>query len=322
MSLGISAPGAAASERHTRRGMEMLRVLRARPAALIGCGLIACFVLVATFAPWIEPYSPTAHVGSAFAHPSAQHWLGLDDSGADMVSLLLQGSRVPLMVGFAAMAVSVLIGTTVGVGAGYFGGLLDALLMRVADYGFAIPYLPLMIVVAAIWGPSLVHVILVIGLLHWMGTARVLRSQVKVGRERVYVKRARSLGSGHLRIMRRHILPQIGPLLSTMALLSVARGVFAVTALSFLGLADPNGISWGNSLYHAFQAAAVSSGAWWAVVPPGICIVLLVGSCYFLGYSLEEVWNPRLRATHLSVRRFQVRGTPPLGSLRGADTDG
>lgn len=310
MSLGISTPEAAASDRQTRRPAEMLRLLRTRPAAVFGCGLIAGFVVVAVFAPWFEPYAPTAHVGPAFGHPSAHHWLGLDDSGADMVSLLIQGSRVPLIVGFAAMAVSVLIGATVGVGAGYLGGLIDAILMRIADYGFAIPYLPLMIVVAAIWGPSLLHVIMVIGLLHWMGTARVLRSQVQVGRERVYVKRARSLGAGHIRIMRRHILPQVGPLLSTMALLSVARGVFAVTALSFLGLADPNGISWGNSLYHAFRAAAVSSGAWWAVVPPGICIVLLVGSCYLLGYALEEVWNPRLRASHLTARRFRVRGGP------------
>ncbi len=199
-----------------------------------------------------------------------QHPLGLDDGGIDMVTLLIWGMRVSLVVGFAATFVSMVIGGTVGVVAGYFGGHTDNVLMRITDYFLVIPDVPLMIVVAAIWGPSLFHIIIVIGILLWTSTARVIRAQVKSVRERVYVKRARALGAGHARIVLRHVLPQVAPLLVASTVLTIAVAIFDETALAFLGLSDPSTISLGSIMQHAFERAAISTGAWWAIVPPGV----------------------------------------------------
>jgi peptide/nickel transport system permease protein len=199
------------------------------------------------------------------------------------------------------------IGGTVGLLAGYFGKSVDTVLMRITDYFLAIPDVPLMIVVAAIWGPSLFHIIVVIGVLLWTGTARVVRAQVKSIRERVYVKRARSLGAGHVRIIVRHVLPQIAPLLIANTVLTIAVAVFDETALSFLGLGDPSRISLGKVIENAFQRTAISSGAWWAIVPPGAAVALLILACSLIGRAMEDALNPRLRVAHLSAKGFRLR---------------
>jgi peptide/nickel transport system permease protein len=182
--------------------------------------------------------------------------------------------------------------------------------MRVTDYFLVIPDLVLMIVIAAIWGPALTHIILVIGLLLWTSTARIVRAQVMSVRERVYVKRARSLGCSHLRIVFRHVLPQIAPLLIANVVLTVAVAIFDETALAFLGLSDPTAISWGTVIEHGFLRQAVSYGAWWAIVPPGICVALLIMGCYLFGQAIEDALNPRLKVAHLSIKGFKVR---PVG---------
>ena len=250
-----------------------------------------------------------------FGHPSWPHLLGLDDGGIDMVTLLIWGMRTSLIVGFAATFVSMVIGGTVGVVAGYFGGHTDNVLMRITDYFLVIPDVPLMIVVAAIWGPSLFHIIMVIGILLWTSTARVIRAQVKSVRERVYVKRVRALGAGHTRIVVRHVLPQVAPLLIASTVLTIAVAIFDETALSFLGLGDPSTISLGSIIEHAFQRAAISTGAWWAIVPPGVLVAMLILACSLVGDSLEDALNPRLRVAHLSARTFRLR--PLVG--RGKD---
>ena len=177
------------------------------------------------------------------------------------------GSRC--IVGAAATAVAMGVGGLVGVLSGYFGGWVDMLLMRITDYFLVVPDLVLMIVVATLWGPSLSHVILVIGLLLWTSTARIVRAEVKSVRERVYVRRARTMGAGHTSTVFRHVLPQIAPLLIANTVLSVAIAIFDETSLDFLGLGDPNGTSWGVILEHANDRTAVSYGAWWTVVPAG-----------------------------------------------------
>src|SRR4026209_2014788 len=187
------------------------------------------------------------------------------------------------------------IGGTIGVAAGYFGGRTDTILMRITDYFLVIPDVPLMIVVAAIWGPSLFHIIIVIGILLWTSTARVIRAQVKSVRERVYVKRARSLGASHTRIVFRHVLPQIAPLLIASTVLTIAVAIFDETALAFLGLGDPSRISLGQGIEKAFPRTAISSGAWWAIVPPGAVVALLILSCSLIGRALEDALNPRLK---------------------------
>jgi peptide/nickel transport system permease protein len=299
----IEAPVAAAP---ARRGF-IVRTLRNRPAAVTGVAILALVALGAILAPVIAPYGLHTQVGPVFGNPSWSHPLGLDDGGIDMVTLLMWGARISLVVGFAATFVSMAIGGTVGVVAGYFGGRTDTVLMRITDYFLVIPDVPLMIVVAAIWGPSLFHIVIVIGILLWTGTARVIRAQVKSVRERVYVKRARALGAGHTRIVLRHVLPQVAPLLIANTVLTVAVAIFDETALSFLGLGDPSRTSLGKVIENAFERAAISSGAWWAIVPPGALVALIILGCSLVGGALEDALNPRLRVAHLSARTFRLR---------------
>jgi peptide/nickel transport system permease protein len=299
----IEAPTSPVS---TRRGFVM-RTLRHQPGAVVGITILVVIALAALLAPWLAPYGQHTQVGPVFAHPSWKHPLGLDDGGIDMVTLLMWGARISLVVGFAATAVSMVIGGTVGVLAGYFGGKVDTILMRITDYFLVIPDVPLMIVVAAIWGPSLFHIVIVIGILLWTSTARVLRAQVKSVRERVYVKRARALGAGHARVVVRHVLPQVAPLLIANTVLTVAVAIFDETALSFLGLGDPSRTSLGKVIENAFERAAISSGAWWAIVPPGALVALIILGCSLVGGGLEDALNPRLRVAHLSARTFRLR---------------
>ena len=308
MSVAVHEPGAVvAPSGPAARGSVVLRTLRRRPSAAIGASILLLVAAAAVLAPWLAPYGLHTQVGPVFGSPSWSHPLGLDDGGIDMVTLLMWGARISLVVGFAATLVSMAIGGTVGVLAGYFGGKTDVILMRITDYFLVIPDVPLMIVVAAIWGPSLFHIVMVIGILLWTSTARVLRAQVKSVRERVYVKRARSLGAGHTRIIVRHVLPQVAPLLIANTVLTVAVAIFDETALAFLGLGDPSRTSLGKVIENAFQRAAISAGAWWAIVPPGALVALIILGCSLVGGALEDALNPRLRVAHLSARTFRLR---------------
>ncbi len=315
MSVVLHEPGAVFEpEPPASRGV-VRTVLTQRPSATLGAVILLLVVLGAVLAPWLAPYGLHDQVGAVFGSPSWSHPLGLDDGGIDMVTLLMWGAQISLVVGFAATVVSIAIGGTVGVLAGYFGGKVDVILMRITDYFIVIPDVPLMIVVAAIWGPSLFHIVIVIGILLWTSTARVLRAQVKSVRERVYVKRARALGAGHTRIVMRHVLPQVAPLLIANTVLTIAVAIFDETALSFLGLGDPSRVSLGKVIENAFERAAISAGAWWAIVPPGALVALIILACSLVGGALEDALNPRLRVAHLSARTFRLR--PLVG--RGTD---
>ena len=228
-----------------------------------------------------------------------------------MVSLMMYGTRVSLIVGFSAALVAMVIGGAVGVLAGYFGGRIDTLLMRLTDYFLAIPDLPLMIVVAAVWGRSLRNIILIIGVIYWTTTARVVRAQVKSIRERGYIRRTRVVGASNTRLILRHVLPQVAPLLVATAVIMVAYAIFAETAIAFLGLGDPSVTSWGLLIQNAFARDAISVGAWWAIVPPGVAVAVVVVSLTMMGTAIEDVLNPRLRVSHLSVRLFRMRAAPP-----------
>jgi peptide/nickel transport system permease protein len=308
MSVALREPGAVIETEpiRSRRGI-VWQTIKRRPSAAVGAIVLLLVLLAAVLAPVLAPYPLHKQVGPVFGHPSWSHPLGLDDGGIDMVTLLMWGARISLVVGFAATLVSMLIGGTVGVLAGYFGGKVDTILMRITDYFLVIPDVPLMIVVAAIWGPSLFHIIVVIGILLWTSTARVIRAQVKSVRERVYVKRARSLGAGHTRIVLRHVLPQVAPLLIANTVLTIAVAIFDETALAFLGLGDPSRISLGKVIENAFQRAAISTGAWWAILPPGALVAIIILSCSLIGGALEDALNPRLRVAHLAARTFRLR---------------
>ncbi len=306
MSVVIHEPGAVAAPVDPRT-RSIWQTIRRRPSATVGAFVLLVLLVAAALAPWIAPYDLHEQVGPVFGPPSWSHPLGLDDGGIDMVTLLLWGLRISLIVGFAATFVSMVIGGVVGMSAGYFGGRTDTILMRITDYFIVIPDVPLMIVVAAIWGPSLFHIVIVIGILLWTGTARLVRAQVKSVRERVYVKRARALGAGHARIVFRHVLPQVAPLLIANTVLTIAVAIFDETALAFLGLGDPSRTSLGKVIENAFQRAAISSGAWWAIVPPGALVALVILSCSLIGSALEDALNPRLRVAHISAKTFRLR---------------
>ena len=317
MSLPVSDPLLAAEGLGVpprRRGL-LATVLRERRSAAIGLGIIGFFVILSAVAPFISPYSASAQTCAVYAPPSARHLLGCDDGGIDMLSELMQGGQISLLVGFAATLVAMVIGGGIGILSGYFGGWVDVTLMRVTDYLLVIPDLVFAIVIADVWGASLFHVILVIGILEWASTARIIRAQVMSLRERVYVKRAKAIGAGHARIIWRHILPQVGPLLIANTVLTVAIAIYLETALAFLGLEDPSFTTWGTILEHAFERTAISSGAWWAIVPDGFAIAGIIVGCFLFGQAIEDALNPRLRVAHLSVRRWRLR--PLVG--RGPD---
>jgi peptide/nickel transport system permease protein len=284
-----------------------------KPSMIFGLTVLVVFILVAIFAPFLEPYNPRAKTGDVYEPPSSAHWLGTDDGGADMLSLVIAGSRVSLIVGFAAALVAMLIGGTIGLWSGSYGGKSDTVLMRITDYVLVIPDIPLMIIVAALFGRSLTNIILIIGIIYWTSTARLIRAQTKSVRERAYVRRSRALGAGNQRLIGRHVLPQVMPLLIANTVLTVAIAIFAETYITFLGLGDPALISWGKLIENAFKGDAVLNDAWWAIVPPGVCVTLVILACTMIGMAMEDALNPRLRVGHLSVHRFRLR--PLKGAL-------
>jgi len=289
--------------------MRALKQFVRNPMGVIGAAMLLVVVLVAVFAPWIAPYNPRERVqvepGDILAPPDAEHWLGRDDAGKDVLSLLIYGARVSLIVGFTASFMSMIIGTTVGLIAGYHGGRLGNSLMRFVDFLMVIPDLPLMLVIIAVMGRGLTNIILVIGLLGWTYTARLVRAQVLTVKERQYVLRARAIGASHTRIILRHILPQVLPLIIAQAVLDISVAILEESSLAFLGLGDPTLISWGTMLNFAFERA-ISAQAWWFLLPPGFAIVWVSLSLILIGNTLDQIVNPRLRTHHLFDARRMV----------------
>ncbi|MEA2418069.1 MAG: peptide/nickel transport system permease protein [Thermoleophilaceae bacterium] len=261
----------------------------------LGLGMLGLFVLLALFGSTIAPDDPDASSLEVLGGISSDHWLGTTEQGSDVFSQLLVGARVSIVVGFAAAAISAVLGAAVGLLGGYFGGWTDRIFDALENWFLVIPTLPLMIVLARLLNPSLTVLIAVIGLTSWAGTGRIVRAQVLTLRERAFVERARALGASDWYILRTHVMPNTLPLIFANTVLIVAVAILSEAALAFLGLGDPTRISWGSMLENAFSSGAPSAGAWWYVIPPGLCITLLVLSVSILGYLFEEYVNPRLR---------------------------
>lgn len=286
--------------------------------AVLGAVMLLVVVVMAVFAPWLAPFDPDAAVrvtiDSIYAPPNATHWLGTDDAGKDVLSNLIYGARVSLLVGFFASFISLVIGGLVGLIAGFYGERVDTLLMRFTDILLVIPDLPLMIVLIALLGRGLDILILVIGILGWTGTARVVRAQTLSVRERKFVQRARAIGAGNFYIVRRHIFPLVFPLMVVNAVLVISAAILNESTLAFLGLGDPTRLSWGQMLNFAFRRGAMSAGAWWVLAPPGFAIIWVVLSLTLLGNGLERIFNPKLETHHLSVGDEMV-ARPPAGQV-------
>lgn len=272
------------------------RVLSSNNLGLFGVSLLILFLLIAILAPLLAPFDPTARVGAPFTKPNGQFLLGTNDVGQDILSELLYGTRVSLLIGVIAALISIILGCLAGIISGYYGGKVDSFLMRLVDLVLVIPFLPLMILLAAFIGPSFWNIIFVISLLSWASPARVIRSQVLTLKTKGYVEAAKSIGTSIKVILIRHIFPGVVPIALSQFVMAASNSILIEASLSFLGLGDPFTKSWGTILYYAQARGAFLTDAWiWWVLPPGVLITTLVIGFAFTGYSLEEILNPRLR---------------------------
>ena len=266
------------------------RMLR-QPAAVVGAVIILVLIAVALGADLIAPYDPFATSTDALQAPSAAHLFGTDDLGRDVFSGVLHGARVSLLVGVVSATTATLLGVLVGGVAGYVGGLVDDVLMRLTEVFMVVPRFFLALVVVSLLGGSIWLIVLVLGMTMWPGTARLLRSQVLSLRSRDYAMAARTIGASEPRILVRHILPGALPPVITLAALQVGGAILIEAGLSFLGLGDRNLMSWGIILNDAQQ---FMRQAWWISAFPGLAIMLTVLALNLLADGLNEARDPRL----------------------------
>jgi ABC-type dipeptide/oligopeptide/nickel transport system permease subunit len=261
----------------------------------IGLGILVVFAIVAVLAPHIAPYDPD-QMYRPLEHPSSRHLLGTDNIGNDILSELIYGTRVSLFIAFVVSVISMLVGTSLGLVAGYFDKL-GFLIMRVVDVVLTIPRLPLIIVIASFIRPSVWNLIALFLIFGWTMTARIIRSEVLTLRRRYYIDATKMIGGSDFYILWRHILPNVVPLVVVQFIMEAIHVILAESGLSFLGLGDPIARSWGVVLHDAFVCPIIYvSDVWmWWMLPPGLCIVFTVLGLTFVGYALEETFNPKLK---------------------------
>ena len=266
---------------------------RQNPLMLAGGLIVLTVAILAMLAPWIAPYDPsTINVKVILSPPSWEHWCGTDTLGRDVFSRMLYGARVSLAVGFIAVGIALLIGAMLGAVAGYFGGKIDASLMRATDMVLCFPTFFLILAVIAFLEPSIWNIMIVIGLTSWMGVARLVRAEFLSLRQQEFVLAAQSLGVPAVRMMWRYLLPNaMGPVLVS-AVLGVAGAVLVESSLSFLGLGvQPPDPSWGNILTEGKDNIEI---AWWLTMYPGLAILITVLGYNLLGEGLRDIFDPKL----------------------------
>ena len=262
----------------------------------IGAILIALVLIAAVFAPYLGTVDPQASGKreDILNAPSTRHWLGTDDLGRDVWSQIIFGSRVSLAIGLITAFVTVVTGTLIGLIAGYYGSLIEEVLIRIIDFFMMLPVLPLMIILAAVLGPNLWNIILVLSIVSWPTTARVVRSQVLSIKERPYVEAARCIGAGNTRLMFGEIMPNVLPLMFAQAVLMITYAIYGEAVLAFLGLGDPTRISWGSMLHFAFESGVMSRSPWW-IGPPIVSIIILIVGFSLLGTAVTDVLTPQYK---------------------------
>ncbi|HTG48784.1 MAG TPA: ABC transporter permease [Actinomycetota bacterium] len=233
--------------------------------------------------------------GPILAPPSLQYPLGTDDYGISVLSLVVEGSRISLFIGLVATVISMLLGSGIGIWSGYKAGIQDTSLMFVTDAFLVLPWLALAIVLAAIFGQNVWVIIAIIGFTSWAGTARLVRAQVLSVKERTYIERSRALGASDWHVVSRHVLPNVMPVIFANTILTIAIAILSESALSFLGLGNPLQVTWGTIIEKAFRAGALTLGAWWWLLAPSACIVLVVLAFTMVGFAFDDIVNPRIR---------------------------
>lgn len=284
----------------TRRRLALARFwrdYRRQRAGLYGAAILVAAVILALLTPLVTHplgLDVTKATGAKMSAPDLDFPLGTDESGRSVLLMVLWGSRVSLLIGFMAALLSMGIGTVVGIAAGHFRGWTSAVLMRITDWFLVLPSLVLALVLAAILGGGTTTIVVAIGVTSWASTARMIRSQTLSVETRPYIERSRALGAGHWHVMTRHVLPNVAPLVLANTTLQVAHAIVAESTLAFLG-ADSGQVSWGGLLRGSYDWGAATSGAWWYILAPGLCIVVVVMAFTLCGRALEAVLNPRLR---------------------------
>lgn len=309
--LPVSEPVKEKTRLSYKKSRRVWRIFRGNWLGMIGFVMLMAFVVMAVFSPqlmvlfsWIggwevayDPFDMDRTIPNN-SPPSAEHWLGTDSAGHDLLARLIYGSRVSLLIGIVATVVSMGLGAAVGLLSGYWGGVRDEVLMRITDVFLVIPWLALMIVFAMLLpGEGVFKVIIVIGITGWSSTARIVRAQVFSVKERAFVTRARAIGSNDYHIVRKHIFPNVFPLMFANAILTIALSILSESTLSYVGLGPDSSmvVTWGNLLDDAEQAFAIQQGLYAWVVLPGLMIVFVVLAFTFVGYALDEIFNPKLR---------------------------
>jgi peptide/nickel transport system permease protein len=271
---------------------------RSNKAGIAGLIILGLFALIAIYSVFADKgaLDPTiATNGPRLAGPSLRYPLGTQIDGISVLSLVIEGSRISLFVGMSAAVISMVLGTVVGMWAGYKGAASDAVLMRLTDVFLVLPWLALAIVLAAMFGQNFWIIIIIIGVTSWAGTARLVRAQVLSVKERTYIERSRALGASDLHVVARHITPNLMPVIFANTILTIAIAILSESQLSFLGLGDPKAKSWGTVIEEAFGHGALTLHAWWWIMAPSLSIVLVVLAFTMVGFAMDEIVNPRIR---------------------------
>ncbi|MBN9303813.1 MAG: peptide ABC transporter permease [Devosia sp. 67-54] len=275
---------------------DLVRQLRHNRKALIGLLILLLIIGAALAAPWLTQYAPTARVGRPHQPPSAEHWLGTTRLGQDVFARLIYGARTSLAVGFGAGVMITVLGTVLGIVAGYRRGLVDEIINFATNIVLVVPNLPLLLVLAAFIGQASPWVIaLILGLTSWAWGARVTRSETLSVAQKDFVKSAEMLGEPAWRIMALEIFPNLISIVGINLIGSVIFAVITEATLEFLGLGDPNAVSWGIMLYNAQNSSALTVGAWWDLLSPCVALALLGLGLALLNFAIDEISNPRLR---------------------------
>lgn len=293
-----SAPAAAVAGSPSRLEplRRFIRVFVRQPGGVAGLAVLALVVILALAAPLFIHASDLDVInapGPSLAPPGGGFPLGTDQAGRSVLTLVIWGTRSSLTIGLIATACTVVIGTAFGLLAGHFTGLISKVLMAVTDWFIAMPQLPLAIAFAAVLGQSDASITIAIAVTTWSSTARVVRAQTLAVEARPFIERAYALGAGQFQALTRQVLPNVMPMVLVNSILTVSGAIVSEATLQFLGLGDPTSVSWGSMLEQAFQQGAVSSGAWWYIVPPGVAILIVVLGFTLTGRAIEAALNPR-----------------------------
>jgi peptide/nickel transport system permease protein len=293
-----------------RSARDFARRFWARTDGVLGLVILLVFAVLA-IAPqlFVGPFETvTTSTGRSLEAPSSVHLFGTDELGRDILNMTVHGARISMSIGLMATLITIIVGAVIGVISGFVGGRVDAALMRLTDFFLVLPTFVLAIILAPVildiigfeaeilgLRATLLVIVVVIGVTSWATTARIIRSQTLSIRERMFVDRARVIGSGQGHIMRRHIFPNVVNLIVAQAVITFAAAVFTETTLAFIGLGDPFAPSWGQILDSAQSSGAPGLGAWWYFVPPAACVVLVVLSFTLVGNALDDIVNPKSR---------------------------